>query len=413
MGIHVAAGNVRFALCALLLAAAPARAAEWSIEPSLDLGAIYNDNITLTASPHPTVWGWQLSPAVVFSGATETLNVNGGLRLGFFRYYGEQGLNHNDYYFTSKSSYKTDRDVLGLNLAAISDPTLITELETTGVVVAYRQRTQLTAAPSWTRSLTETTSLTTTYSYSGVNYADTSGTSLIDYSDQTATVGLQTILDEGNLASVTAYYDRYKTNPSSFLANTYGSQAGFDHRFSETLRGSIVVGARKTRSTNTTDAFLCDGPILFGICFGNLTPVTLVSEQTSTGWTLNAGLEKLWETTTVGGQLSREINPTGVGSLVQTDRLQIVWTNQWSPTLTSSVNASAYQSQYISGNISNSNSRYYRVEPKLNWRMTEDLVLSARYSYARVNYESSAVSASQNAVYLTMIYVWPKISISR
>jgi hypothetical protein len=415
MGNRFAPRSVCVALCALLppLLSDPSRAAEWSIEPSLDLGAVYNDNISLTSAPHPSVWGWQLWPAVVFTGATENLSVNGGLRLGLIRYYGEQGLNHNDYYFTSRSSYKTERDVLGLNLAVISDPTLVTELATTGVVLAYRQRTQLTASPSWTRYLTETTFLTATYSYSGVNYADTPGTGLIDYRDQTATVGLQRIFDEANLGTVTAYYDRFETNPSAVVANTYGIQAGFDHRFSETLRGTFVAGVRQTQNTNTTQTLVCDGPILFGICLGNLSTVTSVTEQTSTGWTLNVGLEKRWETASLAGRLSREIYPTGVGSLVQTDRLQIGWTNQWSPTITTSVNASTYQSEYIGGTVTNSNSRYYRIDPKLDWRISEQLLLSARYSFSRAENESNSTSANANAVYLTLSYVWPKISYSR
>src|SRR5215467_9012677 len=89
-----------------LLAANPSRAAEWSAEPSIDLGGVYNDNINLTTAPHPTVWGLELSPAARFSGETEAIRVSGDIRLRFVRYYGEQGLDHNDLYFTSQSIYK-------------------------------------------------------------------------------------------------------------------------------------------------------------------------------------------------------------------------------------------------------------------------------------------------------------------
>jgi hypothetical protein len=415
MGSRISPRHLAIVICGLLqqLAVHPSLAAEWSMEPSADLAASYNDNITFTAASHPSVWGLQLSPAVQFSGETETLKVAGGLKLDLVRYYGERGLDHNNYYFTSRSSYKTERDVLGLNLAAISDPTLVTELATTGVVVAYRQRTQLTANPSWTRSLTEATAITASYGYNRVNYPDAGGTSLLDYSDQTATIGLQTSLNELNVASVAAYYDRYETNPPSFLANTYGIQAGVDHYFSETLHGTLVVGARKTRSTASSQALVCDGPVLFGICFGNVTTLTSVSERDTTGWTLNAGLEKRWETMTVSGRLSRDIYPTGIGQLVQTNRLQVAWTQQWSPTLSSDVTASAYQSEYVGATVSNSDSRYYRIEPKLSWHITQWWTLGARYSYSRLKYENAGTSANANAFYLTLSYVWPKMSVSR
>jgi hypothetical protein len=406
-------------LCLVLCGALPAleagssRAAEWSVEPSVGLRTDYNDNINLSPLPHPSVWGVKLSPDVKFSGETETLKVTGGLNLSINRYFGEDGLDTVDHTLSLRSDYKAERDLVGLNIDSIRDSTLVSELATTGVVQARRQRSLLTANPTWSRALTEATSLRASYSYTDVHYDDTAGTSLINYGDQSASVGIQSKLDERNSVNVAAYYDRYETKPAQFRANTYGVQGGYDHAFSETLQGSFIVGLRRTQSTIASDALVCDGPIINGLCLGTVTEVTSVQKETSSGYTLNASLAKRWETDTVSGQLSREINPSGVGSLIQTDRIQVIWTKEWSPTLSSNISAAAYRSRYIGGVVTDSNSRYYTVEPRLTWRLAEGWALDAGYSYARQNYETAPVTATANVVYVNLSYAWPKISVSR
>ena len=415
MGGRVALKHLCLMLCGVLpgLEAGSSRAAEWSAEPSVALRADYNDNINLTSAPHPGVWGIKLSPDVKFSGETETLKVTGGLNVRINRYFGEDGLDTIDHTLSLRSDYKAERDLVGLKIDSIRDSTLVSELATTGAVQARRQRSLLTANPTWSRALTEATSLRASYSYTDVHYDESAGTGLINYGDQSASVGIESKLDERNVVNVTAYYDRYETNPAESRASTYGVQGGYDHDFSETLHGSFVVGLRRTQSTISSDALVCDGPIILGFCLGTITEVTSVQKETSSGYTLNASLAKRWETDTVSGQLSREINPSGVGSLIQTDRIQMIWTKEWSPTLSSNISAAAYRSRYIGGVVTNSNTRYYTVEPRLTWRLAEGWALDAGYSYARQNYETVPVKATANVVYVNLNYAWPKISVSR
>src|SRR5258708_15906839 len=150
----------------------------------------------------------------------------------------------------------------------------MSELSETGVVNERRQRTRVTANPTWTRSLTEATSLKASYRYDDVRYADTAGTGLIDYHEQSATVGLQSNLSERDIVSGTLYYDLYETDPAGFRASTYGIQVGYDRTFSETLHGFLGVGARQTRGTVN-----CEGP---GSCPGNLIPLTSSPTATAT-----------------------------------------------------------------------------------------------------------------------------------
>ncbi len=415
MGTRVALRYLSVVLCGVLLplAAGPARGAEWSFEPSVGLRAEYNDNIQLTPAPHPTVWGAILSPDVKFSGATETLTVTGGLNLSFNRYLDQPQLNIDGYDLSLRSAYRTERNVFGLDIDAIRDSTLVSELATTGVVLAYSPRNLLTVNPSWSRALTETTSIKANYGYTSVNYGDTSGSGLIDYQDQLVSVGLQSSLDEGRVVGVTAFYDRYQTSPPQVRANTYGILGSYDHSFSETLRAAFVFGWRWTQSTISSQTLICDGPVIGGSCSGTITETDTAQQQNTAGPTLKATLEQRSETDTVIGQLSQEIFPSGEGSLVQTQRLGVAWSKQWSPTLGSTIEAAAYRIQYIGGIVTGSDSRYYTVNAGLRWRLDEQWRMDAGYSYAWQKYDTSQVAANANVLYLTIGYAWSKLSVSR
>ena len=390
-----------------------ARAAEWSALPSVVVRTSYDTNLALTPGPHSPVWGLIVSPDVKFTGATETLTVTGGLNFSFNRYFGEEGLNTNNYDFSIRSVYRGERDLLGLNIDAVRDPTLISELATTGVVLAYRQRNLQIANPSWTRTLTERTSIKASYSFSNVRYDDTAATSLIDYQDQAASLEFQTRITERETGTVAAYYDRFETSPPQFRATTYGIQGGYDYRFYETLRGSFIVGYRWTESVTSSQAFVCDGVLVNGICFGTLTQVASTQKVDSSGYTLKATLEHESETDTLRGAISRDIYPSGVGSLVQTDRIEATWIKRLTPLLTASISAAAYQSEYVGGVVNSSNSRYYWIEPRVSWRLDEGWALDAGYRYAEQRFDTQPVSATASLVYINVSYTWPKISVSR
>jgi hypothetical protein len=321
-------------------------------------------------------------------------------------------LDTTDYISSLRSSYKTQLDVWGFNADAVRDSTLVSELFETGVVVARQQRTRLSANPSWTRLLTESTAFTASYTYNDVRYANAGTNGLTDYRDQTATVGMKSNLSERDVASISAYYDRYETKPSQFLASTYGIEVGYDRAFSETLHGNLVVGLRETRSTLFSQALICGGPIFFGFCLGNVIVLSDTQHSTDTGWTLLAALEKKWETAQLSARLSREINPSGVGSLVETDRFGVYWNDQLSPTVSYSVDAAVYHSRYIGG-VSASDSHYYHIEPKASWKMTEWWTLTGGYSYSHAKTTGTPSAARGNVAYVVLNYTWPKLSVSR
>lgn len=421
-------------------------AAEWSIEPSISLREEYNDNIRFTTSPHPGVWQTSLSPSVRLSSKTEVSEVSGLAQINVNRFTGEQGLNQNDQLYSLITSLQSERNTWAMNAAYKQDSTAESERIATGVVQVRTQRTVSSLNPSWTRVLTERSSFKLDYNYQDVKYA--AHINLNDYTYQQAGGTLQYQLTERDQVSLAANYSITDYSPTTrqydptiavrfpgfiaifpgggtdniaYKSTARGMQASVAHLFSETLRGNLLVGWRSI-STDTTHT--CNGelgmifPTTNSFCSGYVghTMVTFDNVTEGNGSSFSASLEKTLDSAKVSGFASRETNPSGSG-LVETDKIGVSMSKSLTENLTGAVDAISYRTKYIS--LTNPGSRYYILEPKLNWRFSEWWTLDAGYRYARYEPESIANSTAvanaitSNAVYLNLTYNWPKIAISR
>jgi len=435
-------------------------AAEWSIEPSISLREEYNDNIRFTTSPHPGVWQTTLSPSVKLSSKTEVSEVSGSAQININRFTGEQGLNQNDQLFSLLTSLQSERNTWAMNAAYKQDSTAESERIATGVVQVRTQRSLLSLNPSWTRTLTERSSFRLDYNYQDVKYAE--HINLNDYTYQQAGGTLQYQLserDQVSLAanySITDYAPVLRLYPSvvplygyvgldpahPFLyatglggtdtiaqkVNTSGVQASATHMFSETLRGDLSVGYRTTviEANHSCNGFLgyispytgtsCTGSVSIPSYPIPITAITFTDKSRGNGYSFSANLEKTFDAAKVRGFASRETNPSGSG-LVETDKFGVSLNKSLTENLTGAVDAISYHTKYIS--LAYPGSRYYTVEPRLNWRFTEWWTLDAGYRYARYEPESVANSTTvanaitSNVVYLNLTYNWPKMAVSR
>lgn len=413
---------VSFAITTLAftLASGYAFSAEWSAEPSVTLRQEYNDNINLTSAPHKPVWGTILSPAITFSGKSETLQVSGGAQLNFNRYTGAKGLDSDDRIFTFASKYSTERDVWGLSVYSKRDSTRASELASTGSVLPRAQRNSLSINPSWTHTLTERMSLRLAYSLSDTKYDGGTSVGLVDSKYNAATASLIYLLGDTDKLSVSGTRSKSVSTNSS-KSTTDEIRVGLTHDFSETLQGDAEIGVRRTTSTFLAPVYTCD--LLFGVLpingvcnfFGQRFPARLLySPQTFTsrGTSLNLGLtQQFGGTDTFSGRLSRDINPSGRGVTLQTDHLSLGYSKRFSETLSGLINTDFYRTGY-QGNAGQG-SQYLAISPSLSWRLSEWWYLDSGVQYARQKYDGAATSVSSNLIYGSIRYNWPKISESR
>lgn len=389
----------------LVFPAPRAQAVEWSAEPSVELTTEYNDNLNYARGPHKSVVGYALSPQVTLKSTAELWSLSGLAKISRSDYPSNSVFSHTDHFldFAYQRRNELNQWALGVNLDR--DSTLARELAGTGVPVARAQRTSNTASPSWTHTFTERDSATLGYTYNDVTYSEGSRFNLLDYKVKDPSISWQHILSEKDQLHVTFDYSDYVTkNPVSPISSRYhfttkSAQVEYQRSFTDSLKGSLVVGLRKTGST--IDSCFVIG----GYCF----PVSSASK--SNGSLFTATLAKQYENSSLTGSLSRSLHPIGTGGLVQTDHLSVDYNNAITPRLNGTLGLNFYNTRAESTSTISSTNRYYSLAPAFKWRMTEWWTVGGTYSYA-VSRPSSGASARQNAMFLTVDYTWPRISSS-
>ena len=226
--------RLRPALALLVCTAtvAPAsNAAEWKIDPRVELRAGYNDNIRLDVDDELSSPEYILNPGTLFSYETPTSGVSGDLDLAVRRYTDESDLDDENGRLRVASFRRMERSELGLKFDVVKDTTLDSQLEETGVVFDRVDRWRVSANPTWRYSLSERTSMRLGYTYTNVTYDNNSNSNFSDYTANGGELTLSRILSPRATGSITAFYQQ-TDNDNDIEATYSGLQAGTDYRFS-------------------------------------------------------------------------------------------------------------------------------------------------------------------------------------
>ena len=374
-----------------------AEAAEWSAEPSLGVRGTYNSNLLLTSAPHTDTWGHWTSPGVKFAGATENLEVSGKARADFVSYYGSVDQSLTNLYFPLSVKYRAEREIFGLDGAFTRDNTLMGELQQTGVVLRFTQRNFWNVAPSWTHALTEQLSLQAGYQYSSATYENGLQLGLVNYTTNSGSVGLMYHLTELDHVQTTAIFTDFHAPEASDLRSTiYGGEVSWSHEFTETISASISGGGRLVSSKVDT----------------GLTEL----RDSQAVWVGNAYIRKNWDDAMLKLEASREINPSGFGRLLETNRVGIGMSKDVTERLTLSVDAAVYFASSVASNTATTTfpqNRYINATPALRWKIADWWTMDLSYTYSQRYVESFNETALSNAATIMLTYFPPKLSVGR
>ena len=371
-------------------------AAEWSLLPSIGVKGVYNSNLLLTPLPHDATYGFWVSPAAEFAGKTERLEVSSRIAADFVSYYGGEETHFFNVFFPLTLRYKTEKDLLDFSGGFIRDNTLMSELQTTGLVLRFTQRNQWTANPSWTRNITEKLSIQSGLQLSNTTYEDGLSLGLVDYQLFGGSGGLLYQMTERDQIQLTGSYMNFHTTnaPAPFRASFPGVNLSLTHAFTETLTGTAYGGPRFVSSSTQT--------------------VSDNIKAQSTVWLFGASLTKKFEErTSIQVNMAREIVPSGFGLLFQTDRAGLTVAHELSETLTASFNGSGYIVSGITERASGGTipeSRYFSATPMIAWKFLEWWKLELSYTYGRREVDGSLDAAMSNATMFMLTYYPPKLS---
>lgn len=406
--------NCRSLFGVLALLPFAASAAEWAIEPSIESRANWTDNLNFTPGARESAWWLSLSPAVAFSRNTEVSQLVGSARLSTNRYPDNRTLDTDDQFFYLSSKLNNERNEWGLSATYNRDSTLQTELATTGIVQERRQRTQIGISPSWQYSLTERSSVFANYRYAQAGYE--AGAGLTDYSNQQVSAGVQHLWNERTTLTLSGNHSRFETETGSQITNTSILSGGVTYRAGERLNLALSAGVRHSVIEVNSPILVCTiGSLsvfqcqVLGIPLVQINASSRVSDD---GWVLDGSADYRWDRTSAGLVIGRDVNPTGDGLLVQTDRVGGTLKHEFSEKFFGNMTASVLQSRYL-GALNGNKSTYYSLDGSLSWTLTEHWRLGTGYSHAYQKTENAPDNATANTVYLTIGYNWPRISISR
>lgn len=390
----------------------PGEAAEWSAEPSIRAGGEYNDNLRLTIQPHDTVKGTEISPKLGLSARSDIWQMGVGAELIHKRYSGDSELDRDDKLFNFSSSYKTERSQWGLG-GTKSKSSILADRQidvNTGLIQVQRDQDARSISPSWSWMMTELTQLKLSYAVSDVSYTNGESLGLYDYRSQAIASRITREFSQQNSGLIDVGYSFFRVPKTGVESRNTSVQAGFIRIFSEDSSGSLTAGLRQTATFVPgglpTYAYDKNGAIF-------QTGVSTSQHADSTSSVYNASLEQLMNNVRVSITLRRALDPGSNGNQAKTDYFGLNLERPLSARFTAYLSAYAYKVSTITSTISGTDRKLYQVEPRVRWKWTPELSVDTTYRFTHLKRASEDSAAEANAVYLTLVYQWQKISISR
>lgn len=381
-------------LLAGLSPCAPAMAAEWTVQPYLDLGAMRDDNVRLTTAPHETTSAYVAAARMRAERETEVSKANMNIFVAHTRYHAGELPDKTEHGLKLDASRRTsERGTLGLSgeyrRDALFERVVVREEEGVGDVrdvdvglttEAEVRRHYRVLRPSWNWLLTERSSVRLAYRRTDVSFSNSGGTRLFDYEDDLLSGSYHRQLTQRDEFIVTTNVSRYRPDTTDAEADTLQLLVGRGRAFSETLRGSMSVGA--SRSKERVGA----------------------QEESSTGAVVNAALRQRSELSTLEGVISRDVTPSGIGRALRTDQVRLHWARKLQPMIELVFEGRFLRTRLIEGTDPSVNRRYYQISPELRWRWLENLSVVGSYRYRHQKFEASPDSADSSTVFLGVSY---------
>lgn len=371
-------------------------AAEWSAEPSIAVKGVYNSNLTLSPAPGE-VWGAWVSPSLRFAGSTERLEVSGKAAGDFIRYEGDQNRSLTNLFFPVIARYSTERDTFTFDGAFTRDNTLMTELLQTGLVLNFTQRNLWSASPSWNRMLTDTLTLQLGYQYVNASYQDGRRLGLFDYDVNGGTAGLLYKLTERDDVKLTGSYSKLHIQDNGLNSASAGVSLSMTHALSEATSITAYGGPKFLDQMQTV---------------GN---TSLSANQVI--WLFGGSIQTRWEDAHASIDGSQDINVSGLGFLLKTNRIGLTVSKDLTETLTVSLTGQGYRVETLpveGSGVHPIETKLIYATPTVNWKLNQWWTLEASYTYVdRWTDVTTNAFSHGNSTYLKLTYNIPKLSFSQ
>ena len=313
-------------LCAIVLATVgmPVQATDYSAGGDMRLGGSYDNNLQLSEKRQSAA-GETASGTFALRATTEQTTANLDSQL-WFRRYNISDYNSDDQEFRGGITHSSEHSTYGLQVRAIRDSTLNSELLDSGRTFTAQRHEQYSATPSWSYQLGEKDLVSLQGSYAISQYH---GSGYTDYDYWQSTLLWTHNLSERLRGFAQLTYSDYQSAPLPyFFEQSYatssrdtGIQLGGDYAFSENITASLLAGVTRNRTdVQVKDPFqICTSPIAF------LSPICGLSDSSSTVSTLDANATWSGLRSDLKLDISRSTQPSSNGYIQQSQQLNLDW----------------------------------------------------------------------------------------
>ncbi|MCP3670183.1 MAG: hypothetical protein GY814_07070 [Gammaproteobacteria bacterium] len=370
-----------------------AAAEKWYFEPVVSMRIGYNDNTQLKTDSEIETTASYITGYAAFGFRTEVSDVSLTAKMIDRRFDNYKDLNTNDQFIKLKSSVRSGQNRFGLGADYQRESTRTSEFDYSGYSSTNKIKITKSVSPYWSRALTERTSLQLGGDYTDVVYEDAELTGLSDYTNKSIYASMQHSLSERTMLQAVASKSLYSSDSTEFDSTSV--QVGFDYRLSETFSVDLLLGPKYIKSEYVGSS-------------GK-------ESSSDVGRLIDIGFRKEFELTTVNGSIATSESAGGGGKMTRSTSLNLSLQHKLSARSTFNLSGTTQQNEAGGGSDDSSLDRtYFSVEPKLSWKASPWWTVTGSYRYRRSEYTSLDDGAAEsNALYLTLMYVWPKESLGR
>ena len=338
------------------------QASEYSLGYSVEGGAEYNDNITLSPEDEIDVSGGSISLPATLTRRSERLESSLMGELTSSRY-SESGYDSDDQNLQGDTRYQLERGELTGNAGYKRDSTRNTEFLDTGVVGLDATRVEeATFGVAGDYMFTEKNGIV-----AGADYADLSYDSpLYDNYDYIAgNAGWQHQWTERTLLRLQGIASRYENDADlQQTSDTIGAQVGFNSQLSEQFRVFLLAGWVNVDTDYSTNS-----------------PIVLPEDESSDVFQMNGSLNYRQERYELSAGVRSGTRPSGNGNLGETNQLDLNYRYFVSERSRFDLGLVGGRNSSLNEEVNNDRD-YARVKLRLDYRIAQSWYVACGYVFS-------------------------------
>lgn len=338
----------------------------------------YNDNLRMRTNTEQEDWvrTGTLSLAWNTVGPRGSVTLKPMLRAR--HYHNETVMDGEDYYFDLSAERVFEYAALSAPGYYYRDTTIASEFDGNGFLDVGIDRARWGIKPTVSFDLSPRLSSQATLGYDDVTY---DSNNQVDYDVVSSSIGITGALNEDEQISLTMYGSRLEAPRIANRADQIGAQINYSHAWGNDISLSATLGARQSRFTRRLQPDHDDTGLLFGLGM-NL-------EREYGQWQFS---------------LSRTVDPSGTGTLMQNDSASLSVRRSWSESMSSNFGISISDRKDLQGLNPGSDRLYGQFWAGLSWHPVRDWTLMARYRFIEDRVEGADGNAQNNAFILSASY---------